>query len=174
MNGCKSFLTGELRKRKHWEPLSNSLKCYCQIALSSTEKKSRRGTESWHVPLTATSEQAAVVNRRIQEKQPLKKDIKLESMASSGPLGILNEAYLRCGEVCEEYANIAKTFYLGKRNFNQRNTSLISIAHATVWCRRTDELVDGPDAPHITPSVLDRWEQRVAAMESVMICLTLH
>ena len=30
-----------------------------------------------------------------------------------------------------------------------------------VWCRRTDELVDGPNASHITPSALDRWESRL-------------
>ncbi|WJX37886.1 hypothetical protein P8452_25606 [Trifolium repens] len=30
-----------------------------------------------------------------------------------------------------------------------------------VWCRRTDELVDGPNASHITPKALDRWEQRL-------------
>lgn len=32
----------------------------------------------------------------------------------------------------------------------------------TVWCRRTDELVDGPNASHITPKALDRWENRLA------------
>jgi len=31
-----------------------------------------------------------------------------------------------------------------------------------VWCRRTDELVDGPNASHITPGALDRWEQRLS------------
>lgn len=31
----------------------------------------------------------------------------------------------------------------------------------SVWCRRTDELVDGPNASHITPSALDRWESRL-------------
>lgn len=31
-----------------------------------------------------------------------------------------------------------------------------------VWCRRTDELVDGPNASHITPKALDRWEQRLS------------
>lgn len=31
-----------------------------------------------------------------------------------------------------------------------------------VWCRRTDELVDGPNSPHITPKALDRWEQRLS------------
>ena len=30
-----------------------------------------------------------------------------------------------------------------------------------VWCRRTDELVDGPNASHITPLALERWEQRL-------------
>lgn len=30
-----------------------------------------------------------------------------------------------------------------------------------VWSRRTDELVDGPNASHITPSALDRWEARL-------------
>ena len=30
-----------------------------------------------------------------------------------------------------------------------------------VWCRRTDELVDGPNASHITPEALDRWEERL-------------
>ncbi|CAN6571281.1 unnamed protein product [Malus baccata var. baccata] len=30
-----------------------------------------------------------------------------------------------------------------------------------VWCRRTDELVDGPNASYITPKALDRWEKRL-------------
>jgi 15-cis-phytoene synthase len=36
-----------------------------------------------------------------------------------------------------------------------------SLCIITVWCRRTDELVDGPNASHITPKALDRWEQRL-------------
>ncbi|KAG1348065.1 Phytoene synthase, chloroplastic [Cocos nucifera] len=62
-------------------------------------------------------------------------------MEVSAPMGwnLLNEAYDRCGKICAEYA---KTFYL-------------------VWCRRTDELVDGPNAFHITPAALDRWEKRL-------------
>lgn len=31
----------------------------------------------------------------------------------------------------------------------------------SVWCRRTDELVDGPNASQITPTALDRWESRL-------------
>ncbi|KAF3638633.1 Phytoene synthase, chloroplastic [Capsicum annuum] len=30
-----------------------------------------------------------------------------------------------------------------------------------VWCRRTDELVDGPNADYMNNSVLDRWEERL-------------
>uniref|UniRef100_A0A3N7ES86 15-cis-phytoene synthase n=1 Tax=Populus trichocarpa TaxID=3694 RepID=A0A3N7ES86_POPTR len=30
-----------------------------------------------------------------------------------------------------------------------------------VWCRRTDELVDGPNASRIAPTALDRWEARL-------------
>lgn len=29
-----------------------------------------------------------------------------------------------------------------------------------VWCRRTDELVDGPNSDYLNSTVLDRWEER--------------
>lgn len=32
---------------------------------------------------------------------------------------------------------------------------------SAVWCRRTDELVDGPNASYITPMALDSWEARL-------------
>lgn len=34
-------------------------------------------------------------------------------------------------------------------------------SHQPVWCRRTDELVDGPNSPYITPAALDRWKARL-------------
>lgn len=30
-----------------------------------------------------------------------------------------------------------------------------------MWCRRTDELVDGPNAIYMSSTVLDRWEERL-------------
>lgn len=33
-----------------------------------------------------------------------------------------------------------------------------------VWCRRTDELVDGPQAKFTTPETLDRWEAELEAL----------
>lgn len=42
-----------------------------------------------------------------------------------------------------------------------RVTAVIKFPYVSVWCRRTDELVDGPNAAHITPKALDRWEERL-------------
>ncbi|XP_066376982.1 phytoene synthase 1, chloroplastic isoform X2 [Miscanthus floridulus] len=72
------------------------------------------------------------------------------------PRNGLKEAYDRCGEICEEYA---KTFYLGTMLMTEERRSAIWAIY--VWCRRTDELVDGPNANYITPTALDRWEKRL-------------
>ncbi|KAJ4781084.1 Phytoene synthase [Rhynchospora pubera] len=69
---------------------------------------------------------------------------------------LLSDAFERCGEVCEEYA---KTFYLGTLLMTPERRKAIWAIY--VWCRRTDELVDGPNASHITPTALDRWEKRL-------------
>ncbi|XP_058090479.1 phytoene synthase 2, chloroplastic [Magnolia sinica] len=78
-------------------------------------------------------------------------------MVVPGTLNMLNEAYDRCGEVCAEYA---KTFYLGTLLMTPERRRAIWAIY--VWCRRTDELVDGPNASHITPTALERWESRLA------------
>lgn len=60
----------------------------------------------------------------------------------------LESAYERCGAVCSEYA---KTFYLGTQLMTPIQAKCIWAIY--VWCRRTDELVDGPNASRITPQV---------------------
>ncbi|XP_043695069.1 phytoene synthase 2, chloroplastic-like isoform X1 [Telopea speciosissima] len=97
--------------------------------------------------------QAALVNEQLRSKQAL--DVKPD-MVVPGTLSLLNEAYDRCGEVCAEYA---KTFYLGTLLMTPERRKAIWAIY--VWCRRTDELVDGPNASHITPTALDRWESRL-------------
>ncbi|KAL3697976.1 hypothetical protein R1sor_012052 [Riccia sorocarpa] len=80
-------------------------------------------------------------------------------LPGSGNIGsseLLKEAYSRCGEVCAEYA---KTFYLGTKLMTPERQRAIWAIY--VWCRRTDELVDGPNASRITPTALDRWEERL-------------
>lgn len=61
---------------------------------------------------------------------------------------MLDEAYARCGKVTSEFA---KTFYLGTQLMTPEQAKAIWAIY--VWCRRTDELVDGPNASKITPKV---------------------
>lgn len=68
----------------------------------------------------------------------------------------LKAAFHRCGEVCQEYA---KTFYLATQLMTPERRRAIWAIY--VWCRRTDELVDGPNASHISAVALDRWESRL-------------
>lgn len=72
--------------------------------------------------------------------------------------GALARAYAACGEITADYA---KTFYLGTKLMTPAKAKAIWAIY--VWCRRTDELVDGPNAPRMTPAALDRWEERLEA-----------
>ena len=60
----------------------------------------------------------------------------------------LSEAYKKCGDITKMYA---KTFYLGTQLMTPEKARAIWAIY--VWCRRTDELVDGPNASRITPMV---------------------
>ena len=51
-------------------------------------------------------------------------------------------------------AEYAKTFYLGTKLMTPEKARAVWAIY--VWCRRTDELVDGPNASHITPEVRRR------------------
>ncbi|XP_022943564.1 phytoene synthase 2, chloroplastic-like [Cucurbita moschata] len=68
----------------------------------------------------------------------------------------LEEAYESCRKICAEYA---QTFYLGTLLMTKERQRAIWAIY--VWCRRTDELVDGPNAAYMNPEVLDRWEERL-------------
>lgn len=61
---------------------------------------------------------------------------------------LLDQAYERCGAVTADYA---KTFYLGTQLMTPEKARAIWAIY--VWCRRTDELVDGPNSSRITPEV---------------------
>ncbi|KAF8015021.1 hypothetical protein BT93_H0724 [Corymbia citriodora subsp. variegata] len=97
--------------------------------------------------------QAALVTERLRSKANLEVE---PDIVIPGTLSLLSDAYDRCGEVCAEYA---KTFYLGTLLMTPERRRAIWAIY--VWCRRTDELVDGPNASHITPTALDRWESRL-------------
>ena len=59
----------------------------------------------------------------------------------------------------QEYA---KTFYLGSKFFTLEKRKAIWAIY--VWCRRTDELVDGPDVSNDANELLGQledWEDRL-------------
>jgi phytoene synthase len=72
---------------------------------------------------------------------------------------LLENAYERCRQVTAEYA---KTFYLGTKIMTADKQKAIWAIY--VWCRRTDELVDGPNASRITPEALRRWDDRLESI----------
>ncbi|CAD5930958.1 Phytoene synthase [Planktothrix tepida] len=74
-------------------------------------------------------------------------------------LASLEDSYELCRQVTAEYA---KTFYLGTQLMPEAKRRAIWAIY--VWCRRTDELVDGPMAATTTEETLDRWEEHLEAL----------
>ncbi len=66
------------------------------------------------------------------------------------------DAYEVCRKITAEYS---KTFYLGTLLMTPAKRRAIWAIY--VWCRRTDELVDGPQAALTTMDTLDRWEKQL-------------
>ena len=74
-------------------------------------------------------------------------------------LAPLEDAYELCRQITAEYA---KTFYLGTMLMPEAKRRAIWAIY--VWCRRTDELVDGPRAATTTDETLDHWERNLEAI----------
>ncbi|KIY95880.1 phytoene synthase, partial [Monoraphidium neglectum] len=124
-------------------------------------------------PMTGREIEEAAMQRCIELQLRHPNGVPMPRRAWGGSL--LEEAYERCGEVTSEYA---KTFYLGTQLMTPKQARAIWAIY--VWCRRTDELVDGPNASRITPKMgdaalrlpapkfasraLDRWEERLEAL----------
>lgn len=79
-----------------------------------------------------------------------------ESSSCERTLASVEEAYERCREITAEYS---KTFYLGTMLMSPPKRRAIWAIY--VWCRRTDELVDGPAAHLTTNETLDHWEEQL-------------
>ena len=71
----------------------------------------------------------------------------------------LQESYERCRQITAEFS---KTFYMGTRLMPEAKRRAIWAIY--VWCRRTDELVDGPQAKFTTASTLDHWETQLESL----------
>jgi phytoene synthase len=72
-----------------------------------------------------------------------------------------SDSYEICRQITAKYA---KTFYLGTLLMPEEKRRAIWAIYA--WCRRTDELVDGPQSGLTTPETLDRWEQHLESLFS--------
>ncbi|KAH7692098.1 15-cis-phytoene synthase protein [Dioscorea alata] len=144
-NGSWSFYSLHDKHKKHGKlPVLSSL-----VANTAGEAVMSSEQKVYDVVL----KQAALV--KDQKRSEIVVDVKPD-MVIPGTMYLLKEAYDRCGEVCAEYA---KTFYLGTLLMTPERRRAIWAIY--VWCRRTDELVDGHNASHITPTALDRWELRL-------------
>jgi phytoene synthase len=67
-----------------------------------------------------------------------------------------SESYELCRQITAKYS---KTFYLGTLLMPLKKRQAIWAIY--VWCRRTDELVDGPQAKFTTLETLDLWEENL-------------
>jgi len=82
-----------------------------------------------------------------------------ESPLCKRTLASVEDAYQLCRQVTAKYA---KTFYLATLLMSEVKRRSIWAIYA--WCRRTDELVDGPTAAITTPETLDLWEKQLEFM----------
>ncbi|OCQ92101.1 phytoene synthase [Nostoc sp. MBR 210] len=71
----------------------------------------------------------------------------------------VDESYKLCRQLTAKYA---KTFYLGTLLMSPAKRQAVWAIYA--WCRRTDELVDGPASAITTPETLDLWEQQLESI----------
>jgi phytoene synthase len=72
------------------------------------------------------------------------------------PQSSLEQSYELCRQVT---ANCSKTFYLGTLLMTEHKRRGIWAIY--LWCRRTDELVDGPQSAATTSETLDEWEAKL-------------
>lgn len=71
----------------------------------------------------------------------------------------VDESYKLCQQLTAKYS---KSFYLGTLLMSPAKRRAIWAIYA--WCRRTDELVDGPAAAMTTPETLDLWRQQLESI----------
>jgi len=123
-----------------------------QVSVSVPSAASLALFQQSQLPRESTNE---VMKRAIGEQleaMNLKRDLKPVALDSNQ----LEHAYKVAEAITDEYA---KTFSLGLRLMEKEKQKAVWAIY--VWCRRTDELVDGSISNHITPKTLSKWEDRL-------------
>ncbi|NJL47784.1 MAG: phytoene synthase [Leptolyngbyaceae cyanobacterium SM2_5_2] len=85
--------------------------------------------------------------------------LQLTDSPPSQSLSSVEDAYELCRRVTAKYS---KTFYMGTMLMAPAKRRAIWAIY--VWCRRTDELVDGPQAQFTSEKTLDRWEAQLESL----------
>lgn len=85
--------------------------------------------------------------------------LQLPDSPSMRTLTSVEDAYQLCRQITAKYA---KTFYLATLLMSEAKRRAIWAIYA--WCRRTDELVDGPTAAITTPETLELWERQLESV----------
>jgi 15-cis-phytoene synthase len=85
--------------------------------------------------------------------------LQLSDSPPAKPLASLEESYELCRQITAKYS---KTFYMGTLLMSPPKRRAIWAIY--VWCRRTDELVDGPQAQYTNEATLDRWESHLESL----------
>lgn len=85
--------------------------------------------------------------------------LKLPDHSRVTPLASIEDSYELCRQITAKYS---KTFYLGTLLMPEEKRRAIWAIY--VWCRRTDELVDGPRASFTTDETLDQWEEQLESI----------
>ncbi|GJM99501.1 hypothetical protein PR202_ga16605 [Eleusine coracana subsp. coracana] len=130
------------------------LRCSARSSGSNTIGCLEAAEPSWGLKVAAPASSSVPSEQRVREV--VLKQAALAARTATVDAGGMEDAFGRCGEVCKEYA---KTFYLATQLMTPERRRAIWAIY--VWCRRTDELVDGPNASHISALALDRWESRL-------------
>ncbi len=85
--------------------------------------------------------------------------LQLPNSPSMRTLVSQSDAYELCRQITAKYS---KTFYLATLLMPEEKRRAIWAIY--VWCRRTDELMDGPQSRLTTPETLERWEQQLESV----------
>ena len=85
--------------------------------------------------------------------------LQLPNSPSMRTLVSQSDAYELCRQITAKYS---KTFYLATLLMPEEKRRAIWAIY--VWCRRTDELMDGPQSRLTTPETLNRWEQQLESV----------
>ena len=100
-----------------------------------------------------------ICNEKLQGQQRmLQRSKSFQRMTCSSRVSI-EESYELCRQITATYS---KTFYMGTQLMPETKSKAIWAIY--VWCRRTDELVDGPMSHATTAETLQKWEQNLESI----------